>query len=281
MHGKEPQQRHGHFEAASQRVGPSTAEPMTSPARTLALFISDLHLQESHPRTAEAFFRFLAERASQAEALYLLGDIFEYWAGDDDLATPFHQRVLDALRDVSAQGVAVYWIAGNRDFLVGQDFAHGAGLTLLSDPHVATIGRQTVALAHGDAQCTDDLNYMAFRAQVREPAWQRQFLGMPLAQRKGIIAGLREGSRHAHGEKSYEIMDVTPDAIADLHAATGADVIIHGHTHRPALHREPGTNRRRYVLPDWELDTEPVRGGWIAIDAHGSITRHGLDGQPL
>jgi UDP-2,3-diacylglucosamine hydrolase len=254
---------------------------MNSPARTLALFISDLHLQESHPRTAEAFFRFLAERAMNAEALYLLGDIFEYWAGDDDLATPFHQRVLDALRNVSAAGVAVYWMAGNRDFLVGQDFARAAGLTLLQEPHVATIGIETVALVHGDAECTGDLNYMAFRAQVRERAWQQQFLAMPLAQRKAIIAGLREGSRQAQGEKSYEIMDVSPDAVAALHAATGAGVIIHGHTHRPALHQDPATGRRRYVLPDWELDTEPARGGWIAIDAQGRITRHGLDGQLL
>jgi UDP-2,3-diacylglucosamine hydrolase len=250
---------------------------MNSPARTPALFISDLHLQESHPRTAEAFFRFLAEHASRAGALYLLGDIFEYWAGDDDLATPFHQRVLDALREVSAAGVDVYWMAGNRDFLVGQDFARAAGLTLLHEPHVASFNGQAVALVHGDAECTGDLNYMAFRAQVRERAWQEQFLAMPLAQRKAIIAGLREGSRQAHGEKSYEIMDVAPDAVAALHAATGADVIIHGHTHRPALHQDPATSRRRYVLPDWELDAEPVRGGWIAIDAEGRITRHGLD----
>jgi UDP-2,3-diacylglucosamine hydrolase len=253
---------------------------MNSPARTLALFISDLHLQESHPRTAEAFFRFLAGRASTAEALYLLGDIFEYWAGDDDLDTPFHQRIASSLRALSDSGVAVYWMAGNRDFLVGQDFARAAGLSLLPDPQVVTIGGQTITLVHGDAQCTGDTKYMAFRAQVRDPAWQQQFLAMPLAQRKAIIAGLREGSRQAHGEKSYEIMDVTPDAVDALHAATQADIIIHGHTHRPALHLDQETGRRRYVLPDWELDAEPVRGGWIAIDANGGITRHDLTGLP-
>ncbi|ALK96731.1 UDP-2,3-diacylglucosamine hydrolase [Massilia sp. WF1] len=254
---------------------------MNSPARTLALFISDLHLQESHPQTAEAFFRFLAEHASHAEALYLLGDIFEYWAGDDDLDTPFHQRIVSALRALADAGVAVYWMAGNRDFLVGQDFARAAGLTLLADPHVVRVKGQAIALAHGDAQCTGDLNYMAFRAQVREPGWQQQFLGMPLAQRKAIIAGLREGSRKAQGEKTCEIMDVTGDAVNALHEATQADVIIHGHTHRPALHQDPATGRRRYVLPDWELDAEPARGGWIAIDADGAITRHGLDGRIL
>jgi UDP-2,3-diacylglucosamine hydrolase len=252
---------------------------MNSPARTLALFISDLHLQESHPRTLEAFFRFLSEHASRAEALYLLGDIFEYWAGDDDLATPFHQHIVKALRALADQGVAVYWMAGNRDFLVGQDFAQAAGLRLLPDPHVADFGGQSVVLVHGDAQCTDDHKYMAFRAQVRDPAWQRQFLSMPLEQRKAIIAGLREGSRQAHGEKSYEIMDVTTDAVRALHEASGAGVIIHGHTHRPALHLDAATGHRRYVLPDWELDAEPLRGGWIAIDEQGTITRHGLDGQ--
>ncbi|KAF1858309.1 hypothetical protein Lal_00014811 [Lupinus albus] len=230
----------------------------------------------SHPRTAEAFFRFLAERAAHAERLYLLGDIFEYWAGDDDLDDPFNRTVVDALRRVSAGGTAVYWLAGNRDFLAGAAFAQAAGLTLLPEPHVATIGGRAIILVHGDAQCTDDVKYMAFRAQVRDPAWQRQFLAMPLAQRKAIIAGLREGSRAAHAEKSYELMDVAPAAVAALHADHGADVIIHGHTHRPALHEADG--RQRYVLPDWELDDEPVRGGWIAIDADGRILRVGLDG---
>ena len=249
---------------------------MTTPARAPALFISDLHLQESHPRTAEAFFRFLAEHAAHAGQLYLLGDIFEYWAGDDDLDTPFEARVIDALRRLSDLGVAVFWMAGNRDFLAGEEFARAAGLTLLAEPHVALIGGQRIALVHGDAECTLDTKYMEFRAMVRQAPWQAQFLALPLAQRKGIIAGLREGSREAHAAKTCEIMDVTPDAIEALFAATGADVLIHGHTHRPALHRHGA--RRRYVLPDWELDTDPPRGGWIAVAADGTITRHLLDG---
>ena len=252
---------------------------MTLPARPFALFISDLHLQASHPRTADAFFAFLAARATCAERLYLLGDIFEYWAGDDDLAEPFHARVIDAIRAVSDAGTAVYWLAGNRDFLVGERFAAAAGLSLLAEPHLIQAGGRRVALVHGDAQCTRDTNYMAFRAQVRDPAWQAQFLAMPLAQRKAIIAGLREGSREAHGGKSYDIMDVTPDAVTALHATLDAPVIIHGHTHRPALHDVDG--RLRYVLPDWELDEEPVRGGWIALHADGAIVRHGLDGAIL
>ena len=249
---------------------------MSMPARPLALFISDLHLQESHPHTAEAFFRFLAERAVHADQLYLLGDIFEYWAGDDDLASPFHQKIIQALRAVGDAGVAVFWIPGNRDFLVGADFARAAGLTLLDEPHLLTAGGRRIALVHGDAQCSADVKYMAFRAQVRDPAWQRQFLAMPLAQRKQIIAGLREGSREAHATKSYEIMDVTPEAVAALFDATGADIVIHGHTHRPALHEADG--KLRYVLPDWELDAEPARGGWIELFPDGAITRHSLDG---
>ena len=252
---------------------------MSLPVRTIALFISDLHLQESHPQTAATFFRFLAEQAVAVRELYLLGDLFEYWAGDDDLDTPFHQTIIRAIRAVSDAGVAVYWIAGNRDFLVGPRFAEAAGLTLLAEPHVASIAGRRIALVHGDAECTADTGYMTFRAQVRDPVWQQQFLALPLAQRKGIIAGLREGSREAHGAKTMEIMDVAPAAVDALHASTAADIVIHGHTHRPALHRA-GT-RLRYVLPDWELDAEPPRGGWIAIDSDGATSRHRLDGKTL
>lgn len=247
---------------------------MTSPQRTFALFISDLHLQAAHPRTADAFFRFLAERAVHAERLYLLGDIFEYWAGDDDLSEPFHQQVIAAIRAVSAAGTAVYWLAGNRDFLVGPGFAEAAGLSLLEEPHILTAGGKRIALVHGDAQCTADLKYMAFRAQVRDRAWQQQFLGLPLSQRKAIIAGLREGSREAQAGQSYEIMDVTPASVEALFDAADATVIIHGHTHRPAVHDTGG--RLRYVLPDWELDLEPQRGGWIELAHDGGIIRHGL-----
>lgn len=247
---------------------------MSTPARTFALFISDLHLQASHPRTAEAFFRFLAEHAVKAERLYLLGDIFEYWAGDDDLTEPFHQQVIGAIRTVSAAGTRVYWLAGNRDFLVGPGFAQAAGLSLLEEPHLIEAGGRRIALVHGDAQCTADLKYMAFRAQVRDKQWQQQFLGMPLAQRKAIIAGLREGSREAQAGKSYEIMDVTPDAVDAVFAQTGADAIVHGHTHRPAVHETGG--KLRYVLPDWELDADPQRGGWIALAGDGTLTCHGF-----
>lgn len=250
---------------------------MSMPAHTVALFVSDLHLQAGHPHTTAAFLRFLEERAMASRELYLLGDLFEYWAGDDDLDDTLHRAIIDAIRAVSDAGAKVYWIAGNRDFLVGERFAGAAGLALLAEPHVITVAGHRIALVHGDSECTADINYMALRAQLRNPEWQRQFLAMPLAQRKGIIAGLREGSREALGAKTMDIMDVTTSAIDALHAATAADIVIHGHTHRPALHQAGA--KRRYVLPDWDVDTEPPRGGWVAIDSSGAITRHDLDGK--
>ena len=252
---------------------------MTMPA---ALFISDLHLQSSHPRTSAAFLSFLEHHAQYAQALYLLGDLFEYWAGDDDLEDPFNARMTAAIRAVSDAGVHVYWIAGNRDFLVGSGFAAAAGATLLSEPHVATIAGRRIVLLHGDAECTKDVQYMEFRAMVRQPAWQKQFLSMPLAQRKAIIDGLRKSSREHNGEKSMDIMDVTPAAVAQVFAEHASTVMIHGHTHRPALHQVGNT--LRYVLPDWECDVtapEQPRGGWIAIDARGNITRHDLSGDVI
>ncbi|HSY26665.1 MAG TPA: UDP-2,3-diacylglucosamine diphosphatase, partial [Burkholderiaceae bacterium] len=160
-----------------------TAPISTAQPATVALFISDLHLQASMPHTAEAFFSFLRDHARHTKQLYLLGDIFEYWAGDDDL-TPFNQQVIDALRNVSDSGVGLFWISGNRDFLVGSKFAEACGLQILLDPFVASIAGQKIILTHGDALCTDDLAYMAFRAQVRQPEWQSEFLARPLVQRK-------------------------------------------------------------------------------------------------
>ncbi|MCA1322785.1 UDP-2,3-diacylglucosamine diphosphatase [Herbaspirillum sp. alder98] len=239
---------------------------------TVALFVSDLHLQASLPRTTAAFLDFLQTHALQTGQLYLLGDIFEYWAGDDDLVTPYNQQIADALKAVQAQGVALFWIAGNRDFLVGEAFAAAAGLSLLPDPHVITLAGRSIALAHGDAQCTDDVAYMAFRAQVRQPAYQQQFLAMPLAQRKAIIEGMRKNSQQSNQDKSMEIMDVNADAIDALFKQTGVSTLIHGHTHRPALHRLEG-DRLRYVLPDWEYDVETPRGGWISLTDDGVLHR--------
>jgi UDP-2,3-diacylglucosamine hydrolase len=246
--------------------------------KTVALFVSDVHLQESLPRTTQAFFDFLERHATRAQQLYFLGDLFEYWAGDDDIASPYNQRVIDAIRRVSDAGVAVFWIAGNRDFLVGEAFAAATGATLLPDPFVTTIAGQKLVLAHGDAQCTDDVSYMAFRAQVRQAEWQKQFLEMPLAKRKAIIESLRKESRAAQSAKSYDITDVNAAAIAALFDTTSTALMIHGHTHRPARHSYSAPDRVRYVLPDWDCDIESPRGGWIAIGSDGVIRRIGVDG---
>ncbi|AMO99917.1 UDP-2,3-diacylglucosamine hydrolase [Collimonas arenae] len=255
--------------------------PVQPPA--VALFISDLHLQAAHPRTTQAFLDFLQGQAKHAQQLYLLGDLFEYWAGDDDLETPYNREIAEAIRQVSDAGVQVFWIAGNRDFLVGDTFARAAGLTLLPDPSVIHVAGRSLAIAHGDAQCTDDLAYMQFREQVRQPQWQQQFLALPLAQRKAIIAGVRKESQEEQRHKSMEIMDVNAAAIDTLFDTTATSTLIHGHTHRPACHKSgAGDNARtRYVLPDWEYDVKAQRGGWIAIDADGVIRRFGFDGQEL
>ncbi|MBC7489405.1 MAG: UDP-2,3-diacylglucosamine diphosphatase [Glaciimonas sp.] len=249
----------------------------------VALFISDLHLQEAHPCTTQAFNNFLQTHACNAQQLYLMGDLFEYWAGDDDLEKPYNHQIADAIRQLSATGVAVFWIAGNRDFLVADTFAQAANLTLLPDPFIASIAGHRIGLAHGDAQCTDDVNYMAFRAQVRQPEWQQQFLALPLAQRKTIIASVRDQSRKEQQHKSIEIVDVNPHAIAALFTETGTDTLIHGHTHRPALHiyTENEKTLKRYVLPDWEYDVVRQRGGWISMDADGVLRRFGHDGGEL
>ncbi|MEC4721413.1 UDP-2,3-diacylglucosamine diphosphatase [Noviherbaspirillum sp. CPCC 100848] len=241
----------------------------------VALFVSDVHLQPELPCTTDAFLLFLRREAPRARQLFLLGDLFEYWAGDDDLETPYLRRIADALRAVSDAGVRLYWIAGNRDFLVGQGFAEATGAQLLQEPYVTEIANHPVVLLHGDAQCTDDLGYMQFRAMVRQPEWQRQFLAMPLAQRKAVIEGMRAGSRDAQRGKSHEITDVNLAAIDGVFAQSGAALMIHGHTHRPAIHRHEidGSVRTRYVLPDWECDTAIPRGGWLAMNEDGTVRR--------
>jgi UDP-2,3-diacylglucosamine hydrolase len=239
-----------------------------------ALFISDLHLQPEMPRTAAAFFDFLERHARSCPQLYLLGDIFEFWTGDDDLS-PFNLQVIAALRTVAEGGTQIRWIAGNRDFLVGEAFAQAIGLSLLPDPFVL----DKIVLTHGDALCTDDTAYMQFRAQVRNPLVQRQFLAQPLEQRKAFIAAGRKDSREAMRHKAESIMDVNEDAVRAMFAETNTKTMIHGHTHRPALHERDGY--RRYVLPDWDCDVDVPRGGWMALHADGEIARVNLDGETI
>ncbi|MFM7669247.1 MAG: UDP-2,3-diacylglucosamine diphosphatase [Betaproteobacteria bacterium] len=241
---------------------------------TAALFISDLHLSSDTPKTTAVFFQFLQQQAAHTRQLYLLGDIFEYWAGDDDLDDAFNRSIIDALKSLSREGVEVYWIAGKRDFLVGEKFAAESSLMRLPDPCVINVAAQQVLLTHGDAYCTDDVDYMKFRHQVRNPAWQSGFLAQSLAERKQIIAAMREGSRAAQREKSMAIMDVNQVAIDNLFSQHQIGRIIHGHTHRPATHQH--ASGIRHVLPDWDWDHAPHRGGWLELDATGRFQQRAM-----
>lgn len=218
-----------------------------------ALFVSDLHLAEEQPETTAAFLAFLAGPARSVPALYILGDLFEYWAGDDDGDAPLNRRVAEALRGLSASGSAIHFIAGNRDFLLGEAYAARAGMTLLADPCPLRLGAVDVLLSHGDALCTDDLAYQAYRRQVRDPAWQAAFLARPLAERKAFIDSLRSRSEQAKREKEMAIMDVNRSAVEALLRKHAYPTLIHGHTHRPARHEHLVDGRRceRWVLADW------------------------------
>lgn len=241
--------------------------------KSQALFISDLHLAESLPRTTGAFLDFLSREAMRSERLFILGDLFEYWAGDDDIDHPFNRRILAALRELSQAGTAVFWQPGNRDFLTGERFLQESGATGLPDLHMAEIGGRKIAVAHGDAQCLGDTDYLAFRAMVRNPQWQQQFLATPLAQRKLMIEKFRKDSVKENAGKSEAAWDVTPSAIDEVFRQTGAAVFVHGHIHRPGSHRHG--QHMRYVLPDWELD-KAKRGGWLELTSDGQFREHAL-----
>ena len=253
-------------------------QPAEQKAQTKALFIADLHLQPAMRKTTEAFLNFLQNQGKQAEQLYILGDLFEYWAGDDDMDSEALQVILSAIRQVADSGTSVYWLSGNRDFLTGDHFLEVTGAKALPELAVVDFGTAKVILAHGDAQCTDDTAYMQFRKMVRNPAWQQQFLAMPLAQRKAVIASFRQDSKKTNQEKSADIMDVNASVIADLFRETGASVMIHGHTHHPGRHvyRNEDGECVRLVLSDWNLDGDTPRGDWIEIGRDGEIVRHSL-----
>ncbi len=218
------------------------------------LFISDLHLHESRPEINGIFLRFLKEQAREAAALYVLGDLFEYWVGDDQLDhDPLAREVADGFHELAGSGVAVYFMQGNRDFLLGERFAREAGLTILADPTVITLGGQRVLLMHGDTLCTDDVAYQAFRRQARDPKWQAAVLAKPYEERVKFAQSLRMQSDTEKSGKTEEIMDVTPAAVEAAFREHGYPVMIHGHTHRPARHEHLVDGRRcvRWVLQDW------------------------------
>ncbi|QNK02325.1 UDP-2,3-diacylglucosamine diphosphatase [Dyella telluris] len=217
------------------------------------LFISDLHLDDSRPGITQLFEAFLAsDEARAADAVYILGDLVEAWVGDDDDAE-LPGRIAHATRALGEHGVPVYFIVGNRDFLIGKAFAERAGLTLLDDGTVHELYGRPTLLMHGDVLCTDDVAYQALRTQVRSPAWQAQVLALPLEARRALAAKARAESK-AHTSSTMEtIMDVNAAAVADAMHKAGVTRLIHGHTHRPAIHRFEldGQPAERIVLGDW------------------------------
>jgi UDP-2,3-diacylglucosamine hydrolase len=217
------------------------------------LFISDLHLSEDQPHITQLFLNFTRNTAPKAEALYILGDLFEYWAGDDDRNTPFHQQIISAIRKVSQQGTPVFIMHGNRDFLMSEQLAQDCDATILPDPTVIDLYGTPTLLTHGDALCTDDVQYQAFRKQVRDPAWCAHFVSQSLAQRKAQIEQLRKMSEDQKQTKTIEIMDVNLIAVADLFRKHYYPLMIHGHTHRQKhhLHEVDDKSCERWVLGDW------------------------------
>ncbi len=235
-----------------------------------AVFASDVHLSSAHPATMQAFLRFVDEVVDgRTPRFFVLGDLFEYWAGDDDLDDPLARSIVMRLRGLSRSGIEVAFMAGNRDFLVGDAFADAAGLRLLPDPYRTTIGDVELLLSHGDALCVDDVDYQRFRTMVRKPDWQRDFLARPLAERRAMIAGARQQSESAKREKTASIMDVNDRAVGALLADHPATILIHGHTHRPAhhIHAVGRESRERWVLTDWDAEGQPARGGGLALSA--------------
>ena len=231
-----------------------------------SLFISDLHLASERPRIVDQFFAFLAGPARDAAALYVLGDLFEYWAGDDDIDDPLNQAVAQGFSRVAAGGTDVLFMHGNRDFLVGREFAKRASARLLDDPTITSLHGTRTLLMHGDTLCTDDVEYQKFRAYARNPQNQARFLAQPIAARHAEIASLRARNETAKQGKASDIMDVNAEAVREVLRQTGYPRLIHGHTHRPGRHvyRLDGNDCERWVLGDW-YDS----GSYLRVDADG------------
>ncbi|MFT3850821.1 MAG: UDP-2,3-diacylglucosamine diphosphatase [Propionivibrio sp.] len=236
-------------------------------------FISDLHLSPASPGVTRIFLDYLGGRARSAEQLFILGDLFEVWPGDDaidDADEVLNRSIVDSLRTLSSSGVRLRLMHGNRDFLLGEAFATHSGAELLPDPYVLTLPEWQFVLSHGDLLCTDDRDYQAFRAQVRNRVWQRSFLDKPLAERKAIANALRQQSEKSKHEKLQHaqtyLTDLNPVATDDFLRDHGYTTFIHGHTHHPATHDHlvNGIHIERWVLADWHAD----RGEYLCWDGH-------------
>ncbi len=233
------------------------------PSRTL--FISDLHLQESRPDITATLLHFLKLNQGQSDALFILGDLFEVWIGDDDVSE-LKSSIARALAAFNRAGARIFVAHGNRDFLIGQDYAEQCGATLIEDPYILSSESGSVVLLHGDQLCVDDSEYMKFRNEVRNQDWQREFLAKSLDERRTFASQARQQSRKAVADKSTEIMDVNQNEVLQLLSCTQQTTVIHGHTHRPAIHQihldSPICEKdeaKRIVLGDWDQQ------GWFAV----------------
>jgi len=229
------------------------------------LLISDLHLEEERPDITRAFLHFLDTRARQAEALYILGDFFEVWIGDDAM-TPFQRSIAQALRRLADSGTRIYLMHGNRDFLLGKAFCREAGCTLLGDPHTVELAGEKVLLMHGDSLCTLDIGYQKMRRLLRNPLSLFILRNLPLDTRHRLARKLRSESRSQTRMKANDIVDVTPDEVQRVMARYGVKTLIHGHTHRPDVHalQVDGQPAKRIVLGDWD------KQGWaLQVDENG------------
>ena len=234
------------------------------------LFISDLHLSPDTADANAALRRFLRNTAAGADALYVLGDLFEYWIGDEGLAQPFVQEIVQEFHAVARRGVALFFMHGNRDFLLGERFAAASGIKLLPDPALVDLYGTPTLLMHGDTLCSDDVEYQKFRAVVRNPDWQGAFLAKPLDERLRMAREVRGRSEDSKQMKDMAIMDVSPPAVENALRSHGYARLIHGHTHRPArhLHIVDGRECERWVLADWY-----DHGSYLVCDASGCRAR--------
>jgi UDP-2,3-diacylglucosamine hydrolase len=240
----------------------------------ITLFISDLHLCGARPAITGLFLDFLRRRARGANALYILGDLFEYWIGDEAVEQEEFHAIVRGLRELTAGGTPVFVMHGNRDFLMADGFETATGCRLLADPALVDLHGTPTLLMHGDSLCIDDVEYMAFRAQVRNAAWQREFLARPVAERDRIVRDFREISKNSTASKKPEIMDVNQKAVEAIMREHGVQRLIHGHTHRPMEHvfDLDGRPARRMVLGDWY-----EQGSVLSVDAQGWV----LESLPL
>ena len=224
------------------------------------LFISDLHLEAERPDIAKQFLQFLEQEASDADDLYILGDLFEAWVGDDDPNTHYF-TIKRALRKLVDGGIPVYFMHGNRDFMIGRGFANETGIEILKDPYKILMYGQQVLLTHGDALCTDDVQYQRVRKMTRDPDWQASILARPLKDRLRMAEEARRQSLEQTINQSMEIMDVNQDAVMQIIQESQVDILLHGHTHRPAIHEIDLGRRKakRIVLGDWYTQGSVVR----------------------